>query len=63
MVPKGIIDPAKAVRIALQDPASVTPLFITAEAMIAGKPKDKPAGAMSGGMGGMDFQEVLSASG
>jgi len=56
-----IIDPAKVVRIALQDAASVSSLLITTEAMIAEKPKDKPAGGMppgggmGGGMGGMDF--------
>ncbi|MFN4144055.1 chaperonin GroEL [Aestuariivirga sp.] len=57
MVEKGIIDPAKVVRIALQDAASVSSLLITTEAMIAEKPKDKaPAPAMpGGGMGGMDF--------
>ena len=59
MVEKGIIDPAKVVRIALQDAASVASLLITTEAMIAEKPKDKapamPGGGMGGGMGGMDF--------
>ena len=60
MVAKGIIDPAKVVRIALQDAASVSSLLITTEAMIAEKPKDKapagmPPGGMGGGMGGMDF--------
>ena len=61
MVAKGIIDLAKVVRIALQDAASVSSLLITTEAMIAEKPKDKPAGGMppgggmGGGMGGMDF--------
>jgi chaperonin GroEL len=60
MIAAGIIDPAKVVRIALQDAASVSSLLITTEAMIAEKPKDKPAGGMppggmGGGMGGMDF--------
>jgi chaperonin GroEL len=61
MVEAGIIDPAKVVRVALQDAASVASLLITTEAMIAEKPKDKPAGGgmpgggMGGGMGGMDF--------
>ncbi len=59
LVEKGIIDPAKVVRIALQDAASVSSLLITTEAMIAEKPKDKapamPGGGMGGGMGGMDF--------
>jgi chaperonin GroEL len=57
LVHAGIIDPTKVVRIALQDAASVASLLITTEAMIAEKPKDKPAPAMppGGGMGGMDF--------
>ena len=61
MVAAGIIDPTKVVRVALQDAASVASLLITTEAMIAEKPKDKPAGGgmggggMGGGMGGMDF--------
>jgi chaperonin GroEL len=58
MVEKGIIDPAKVVRAALQDAASVASLIVTAEAMVAEVPKDKPAmPAMpgGGGMGGMDF--------
>jgi chaperonin GroEL len=60
MVAKGIIDPAKVVRTALQDAASVSGLLITTEAMVAELPKD-PAPAMPaggggmGGMGGMGF--------
>jgi chaperonin GroEL len=52
----GVIDPAKVVRTALEDAASVAGLLITTEAMIADKPKDPaPAGGgMGGGMGGMD---------
>ena len=54
MVEKGIIDPTKVVRVALQDAASVASLLITTEAMIAEKPKDKSGGGgMPGGMGGM----------
>ncbi|AXQ94070.1 chaperonin GroEL [Cereibacter azotoformans] len=51
----GVIDPAKVVRTALEDAASVASLLITTEAMIADKPEPKsaPAGGM-GGMGGMD---------
>jgi chaperonin GroEL len=48
----GVIDPAKVVRTALEDAASVASLLITTEAMIADKPKD-PAPAMPGGGGGM----------
>src|SRR6202162_5844784 len=57
MVDKGIIDPAKVVRAALQDAASVAGLIVTAEAMVAELPKDKPAmpPMPGGGMGGMDF--------
>jgi chaperonin GroEL len=60
MVAKGIIDPAKVVRTALQDAASVSGLLITTEAMVAELPKE-PAPAMPsggggmGGMGGMGF--------
>ena len=46
----GVIDPAKVVRTALQDAASVAALLITTEAMIADKPE--PKGQAGGGMGG-----------
>ncbi len=57
MIEAGIVDPAKVVRTALQDAASVAGLLITTEAMVAELPKEKPAPAMpgGGGMGGMDF--------
>jgi chaperonin GroEL len=58
MVEKGIIDPTKVVRIALQDAASVASLLIITEAMVAERPKKESAPAMphgGGGMGGMDF--------
>jgi chaperonin GroEL len=61
MIEKGIVDPAKVVRAALQDAASVAGLLVTTEAMVAEKPKDKaampamPPGGGMGGMGGMDF--------
>ena len=58
MIKSGIVDPAKVVRTALQDAASVSGLLVTTEAMIADKPKkDAPAMPMGGpgGMGGMDF--------
>jgi chaperonin GroEL len=55
----GVIDPAKVVRCALQDAASVAGLLITTEAIIAEKPRKEAAPAMPGGgmggMGGMDF--------
>jgi chaperonin GroEL len=58
MVKKGIIDPTKVVRTALQDAASVAALLITTEAMVAELPKKGGAAAPAmpgGGMGGMDF--------
>src|SRR6201987_4818683 len=58
LVSKGIIDPTKVVRVAIQNAASVAALLITTEAMVAEVPK-KGAGASmpagGGGMGGMDF--------
>jgi chaperonin GroEL len=51
----GVIDPAKVVRTALEDAASVASLLITTEAMIAEKPKEEKAAANMGGMGGMDM--------
>ncbi|MDA9177660.1 chaperonin GroEL [Candidatus Pelagibacter sp.] len=58
MFAKGIIDPVKVVRTALQDAASIAGLLVTTEAMIADKPEEKDAGGgmpggMPGGMGGM----------
>jgi len=58
LVSKGIIDPTKVVRTALQDAASIAGLLITTEAMVAEMPKKQsPAmpGGPGGGMGGMDF--------
>jgi len=59
MVSSGIVDPAKVVRVALQDAASIAGLLITTEAMIAEAPKKESAPAMPGGgmggMGGMDY--------
>src|SRR5947207_6078254 len=52
MVAKGIIDPAKVVRAALQDASSVAGLLVTTEAMVAELPKE-PAPPMPGGGGGM----------
>ena len=61
LVSKGIIDPTKVVRVALQGAASIAGLLITTEAMVAELPKKhssatpgSPGGSM-GGMGGMDF--------
>ena len=64
MVQKGIIDPAKVVRRALQDAGSVAGLLVTTEAMVADVPKREAAGGGHaghdhgggmGGMGGMGF--------
>ena len=60
LVAAGVIDPAKVVRTALQDAASVSGLLITTEAAIADAPKKAGGGGgqMGGGdhgMGGMDF--------
>jgi chaperonin GroEL len=60
MIKAGIIDPAKVVRTALQDAASVAGLLLTTEAIVTDAPDEgkaaggMPAGGM-GGMGGMDF--------
>jgi chaperonin GroEL len=60
LVADGVIDPAKVVRTALQDAASVSGLLITTEAAVVESPKKEAAPAMPGGggmggMGGMDF--------
>ena len=43
MLSTGIVDPAKVVRVALQDAASIAGLMITTEAMVAETPKKKEA--------------------
>ncbi|MAW14690.1 MAG: chaperonin GroEL [SAR116 cluster bacterium] len=55
LVEKGIIDPVKVVRTALQDAASIAGLLITTEAVVVEHPEKKDAPAMPdmGGMGGM----------
>jgi len=58
LVDRGIVDPAKVVRAALQDAASVAGLLVTTEAMVAEAPKKQtppPPMPGGGGMGGMDF--------
>jgi chaperonin GroEL len=61
LVATGVIDPAKVVRTALQDAASVAALLITTEAAVADAPKKGSSagpshgGGMGGGMGDMDF--------
>lgn len=58
MIAAGIIDPAKVVRTALQNAASISGLLLTTEAMIAEKPEEKKEashghGGGHSGMGGM----------
>jgi len=61
LVSKGIIDPTKVVRAALQNAASIAGLLITTEAMVTERPKKDggapamPGGGGMGGMGGMDY--------
>jgi chaperonin GroEL len=60
MLQAGIVDPAKVVRAALQNAASVAGLLVTTEAMITEAPKKEsappmPGGGGMGGMGGMDY--------
>jgi chaperonin GroEL len=59
MLAAGIVDPAKVVRVALQDAASVAGLMITTEATVADRPKKDsptmPGAGMGGGMGGTDY--------
>ena len=60
LISKGIIDPTKVVRVAIQNAASVAALLITTEAIVAEVPKKNAragGGGMppGGGMGGMDF--------
>jgi len=55
MFKSGIVDPAKVVRSALQNAASIAGLFLTTEAVVADKPEKEKAPAMPGGGGEMDF--------
>ncbi|MDR6302865.1 chaperonin GroEL [Nitrobacter vulgaris] len=60
MIAKGIVDPAKVVRTALQDASSIAGLLVTTEAMVAELPREEPpamppGGGGMGGMGGMGF--------
>lgn len=53
LVASGIIDPAKVVRSALQDAASIAGMVLTTECMIVEKPEKKAPAAPGGGMDGM----------
>ena len=56
MIETGIVDPTKVVRIAPQNAASIAALLITAEAMVADRPKKEAGSGMAaGGMGDMDY--------
>jgi len=56
LVAEGVIDPAKVVRSALQNAASVAGLMLTTEALVAEKPKEEKGGGGGGGHGhGHDF--------
>ncbi len=55
LVSKGIIDPTKVVRCALQDAASIAGLLITTEAMVAEAPKKQSSGPAMPPGGGMDY--------
>ena len=53
VVVKGIIDPTKVTRSALQNAASVAATFLTTESVVADIPEPEPAAPAGGGMGGM----------
>lgn len=53
MMKAGIVDPAKVVRSALQNAASIAALFLTTEAVVAEKPEEKKNGGMPGAGGDM----------
>jgi len=55
LIERGIVDPTKVVRTALQDAASVASLLITTEAMVAERPEKKDSHAPAPDMAGMDF--------
>ena len=51
---KGVIDPAKVARVALENAASIAGMFLTTECLIVDKPEERPAMPMAQpGMGGM----------
>ncbi len=54
MISRGIVDPTKVCRSALQNAASVASMVLTTESLVADKPVENPAPAVPGGMGGMD---------
>ena len=52
MVEKGIVDPTKVARSALQNAASVAATVLTTEALVVSIPEKTPAAPAGGGMGG-----------
>ncbi|MCL2672360.1 MAG: chaperonin GroEL [Clostridiales bacterium] len=54
MEKRGIIDPTKVARCALQNAASIAQMVLTTESLVTDIPKPEPAAAAPGGMGGMD---------
>jgi chaperonin GroEL len=55
MFAAGIVDPAKVIRSALQNAASIAALFLTTEAVVADKPEKTRLAPSASDMGGMDF--------
>ncbi len=53
MIKRGIVDPAKVVRTAVQNGASIAALLLTTDALVGEVPEEKPPAPMPGGMGGM----------
>jgi chaperonin GroEL len=53
MVERGIIDPTKVTRSALQNAASIAAMILTTESLVADIPEPEPAAPAGGGMGGM----------
>ncbi len=53
MVERGIIDPTKVTRSALQNAASIAAMILTTETLVADIPEPEPAAPAGGGMGGM----------
>jgi chaperonin GroEL len=65
LVASGVIDPAKVVRSALQNAASIATLLLTTDCLVSEKPKEKEEmaggpgmGGMGGGMGGMGGMDM-----
>ncbi|MBS3938152.1 MAG: chaperonin GroEL [Peptococcaceae bacterium] len=59
MVEAGIVDPAKVVRSALQNAASIAAMILTTETLVADKPEPKGGGMPNPGMGGMGGMDMM----